>query len=161
MRRGAMKGRDSVKWRRLFSLMLMVIVASCGPRPVPPTPTSDPVPPPDPTDVESVLFLLGDPGNVLDSTSPVLTRLGQDIEWWADRLESDSAVAVIVLGDIIYPYGMRDLGTPEYDRDTTIVLSQVRLVMGPSARSSWCADLFRRGEPRLGAADALGGIRSA
>ena len=111
----------------------MMTMAACGPPPIPQMPSWDPLPEPDPANVESVIFLLGDAGDVVSSSSPVLTRLTEDVEWWSDELERDSAVAVLVLGDIIYPNGMRDPGTPEYDRDTAIVLSQTRVVSGEQA----------------------------
>ncbi len=114
--------------------ILAVLLVSCGPRPLPPSPVSDPLPLPQPEEVESVLFLLGDAGDAVAERSPILTKLGEDVDWWAERLEADSSVAVLILGDIIYPEGMRDPGDSEYDRDTAVVMSQVRLVGGPSAR---------------------------
>lgn len=115
-------------------LLLLLPLGACGPRPLPPSPVSDPLPVPDPAEVESVLFLVGDAGDAVTERSPILTRLTADVEWWSQRLEADSSVAVLVLGDIVYPDGMRGPESSEYGRDTAIVMSQVRLVGGPSAR---------------------------
>ncbi len=92
------------------------------------------VSPPDPDSVESVIFFLGDPGEATFATHPVLDRLQRGIERWSGALARDSAVAVVVLGDIVYPEGLRPPDAPERSRDADVVLSQVETVRGPEAR---------------------------
>lgn len=121
--------------RRRSALVLLLAAAGCSPKPSSSLPAPDSVPAPDPQTIESVLFLIGDPGDAYLSTSPTLARMQQDVEWWASRLDGDSTVAMFVLGDIRYPEGVRDPGTPEYPADTAVVMSQVRVVAGPAAIS--------------------------
>ncbi len=93
------------------------------------------IPSPPYSEVESVLFLLGDAGDVTSQTSPVLERLQRDIEVWSERLDADSSVAVLLLGDIVYPRGLHPPGSSSYDNDTSVVMGQVRLVSGPWAQA--------------------------
>jgi hypothetical protein len=93
------------------------------------------IPSPSYSDVESVLFLIGDAGEAVSQASPLLERMRQDIEVWSERLEADSSVAVLLLGDIVYPLGMNPPGSSSYDNDTSVVMGQVRLVSGPWARA--------------------------
>lgn len=65
--------------------------------------------------------------------SPVLQRLQRDVDEWAGRLDPDSAVAVLILGDIVYPTGLHPPESRWFDHDTAVVMSQVRLVSGPEA----------------------------
>ena len=96
-------------------------------------------------DVESVLFFLGDAGEATTATSPLLERLRQDIEWWSAELERDSAVVLLVLGDIVYPLGLNPPGSESFDSDTAVAMSQVRLVAGPSARAHSARAIFLPG----------------
>ena len=125
--------------------ILLLGLAGCSPKPSPVLPAPDSIPAPDPGTIESVIFLLGDAGDAYLSTSPTLERMRQDVEWWASRLERDSAVAMFVLGDIRYPEGVRDPGTPEYPADTAVVMSQVRVVAGPAGLSRGAAVYFLAG----------------
>jgi hypothetical protein len=123
---------------RFLALLLALTMAACtGSQPPPPPQAIAPIPAPDPARVESVLFLVGDPGDAVTDRSPTLQRLRQDIEDWAQRLEADSAVVTLILGDLIYPVGLRPPDHPAFDSDTAVFMSQVRLVQGPEA--------FRRG----------------
>lgn len=103
------------------------------------------VPLPEAPDVEQVVFLLGDAGTARSTTSPVLPVMSRDIEWWAKNLEADSAVTVLFLGDIVYPYGLHPPGTPEYPSDSTIVMDQVELLAGPAAVERGARGLFLAG----------------
>jgi hypothetical protein len=89
--------------------------------------------PPPISEIESVLFLVGDAGEAKSHTSPVLEQLRRDIEAWSGALGRDSAVALLVLGDIIYPLGLNPPESEAFDSDTATVMAQVRLVSGPMA----------------------------
>ncbi len=103
------------------------------------------VPLPDPTDVDAVVFLLGDAGAAEAGTSPLLDALGADVERWSAGLRRDSAVAVVYLGDIVYPVGIRNRDDPGYIRDSTRLRSQVDLVAGAEAISNNTVGLFLTG----------------
>ena len=116
---------------RLALLCAAALAAGCSRPPPPPAPTTIPLP--QASDVESVLFLVGDPGLARTETHPILTRLQQDVEWWSSALGRDTSVAIIVLGDMIYPTGMHAPGTGEFAGDSITMTSQVRVVTGPAA----------------------------
>jgi hypothetical protein len=127
------------------TVLLAATLAACGGSPAPPPAAPDPLPPPDPRQVESVIFLVGDAGEARSDHSPILLRLQQDIEHWSAALAADSAVAVLVLGDIVYPIGLHPPGHPAFAADTAVVMAQVRLVLGPSARERGARMLFMAG----------------
>lgn len=89
-----------------IALAVLLVLGGCAPPP-PPPPLSGPVALPDTGEVERVVFLLGDAGDAQAETSPVLARLREDVEHWSARLPHDSAVAVLVLGDNVYPTGLQ------------------------------------------------------
>ena len=124
-----------------------------------PLPTPEIHPEPAPAEVERVLFLVGDPGKATTATSPLLQRLAEDVEEWSARLARDSAVAVIVLGDIVYPLGLHPPGSRWFDHDTAIVMSQVRLVAGPNARARGTAAYFVAGNHDWGLREDYPGAR--
>jgi hypothetical protein len=93
------------------------------------------LPDPDPASVASVIFLLGDAGEAIPGRSPLLERMRDDVEWWSERLESDSTVTVLVLGDNVYPRGLRAPEDEERGRDSLVIMGQLDLVTGPEARS--------------------------
>jgi hypothetical protein len=126
-------------------LVLALAVGACGRSPAPPPSAPDPVPPPDPSQVESVVFLLGDAGAARSDDSPVLARLQHDVEFWAGRLDAESAVALLVLGDVVYPVGLHPRGHPSFDADTAVVMAQVRVVLGPAALSRGARMFFMAG----------------
>lgn len=120
---------------RLILVVLLLTVSGCtGPAYFSPS-GAELIPPPAPSEVETVLFLVGDPGDAMGHTSPVMERLRQDVEWWSGQLEADSSVAIVVLGDIVYPLGMNPPDSEEWPRDTSVVMTQLRLVSGPQARA--------------------------
>jgi hypothetical protein len=117
---------------RLCAALAAVSLSGCISQPLllPPAPA---VPLPQPADVERVVFLLGDPGTARATHYPILPVLRNDIEWWSQRLEADSAVMMFVLGDIVYPLGLHPPGSEEYPGDSAIVMDQVQLLAGPAA----------------------------
>jgi len=118
---------------RPSAVALFLLAAACG-GPTVNTPSGATlIPASEPAEVESVLFLMGDAGNAIPGRSPLLARMRADIEWWAGRLDRDSAVAVLILGDVIYPRGMHPPDDEEFPRDSAVAMGQIDLVAGPEA----------------------------
>lgn len=120
--------------RALASLGLVLLAAACG-RGFPPPDIEpfDPLREPDPAQVERVLFLVGDAGAADATRSPLLVRLGRDIERWSAALGRDSAVAIAFLGDNVYPHGLRDRTHPGFAADSARLWNQIALLGGPAA----------------------------
>jgi hypothetical protein len=148
--------------RAAAAALLFAALAACAAGPPPALPEPERAPEPPPAEVERVLFLLGDPGEVTTATSPLLQRLGRDVESWSGALAADSAVAIVVLGDIIYPDGLHAPETEVFARDTAVVMSQVRLVTGPQARARGARVYFVAGNHDWGQRkDFEGAVRLA
>ncbi|HSK19312.1 MAG TPA: hypothetical protein VK912_09230 [Longimicrobiales bacterium] len=114
------------------------------------------VPEPDPAGVESVIYLVGDAGYADAQRHPILRRLRQDVEQWAGALGTEGGVAVLYLGDIVYPEGLRHTAE-HYPVDSAIVQSQVDVVAGANARRYNAAGYFIAGNHDWGnARDAAG-----
>jgi hypothetical protein len=128
----------------LVGAVALVVTTVCTRSPAP-LPAPRFIAAPDSSEVESVIFLMGDAGDAQSERSPVLHRLAMDIEAWSARLDRDSAVAMLVLGDVVYPEGLRPQGTGHYSRDTAVVMSQVRLVSGPAALARGSVAYFLAG----------------
>lgn len=126
------------------AVLLLALTASCAPLP-PAVPAPQQIPAPAPDEVERVLFLVGDPGAARREYYPILPRLQQDIEDWARQLEGDSAVAVLFLGDIVYPLGLHPPGHELFAHDSAIVMDQVQLLAGPHARARQAQGYFIAG----------------
>lgn len=129
---------------RSTAVLLLAVLAACSAR-TPVLPAPEQIPAPDPSQIERVLFLVGDPGVARSAYYPILPRLQQDIEWWAERLRGDSAVTVLFLGDIVYPLGLHPPGTPQYPEDSAVVMDQVRLLAGPASRQRQAQGYFMAG----------------
>ena len=142
-------------------LVALVGLTACA-RALVPGPEPEPAGPVDPAQVESVLFLVGDAGEATSATHPILPRLKQDVEWWSERLTQDSSVVVLYLGDIVYPLGLHEPGSPEYPSDSTIVLDQVLVLAGPQARARGTQGYFLAGNHDWGLeSDWEGAVRLA
>lgn len=128
----------------LAGALVLASLGGCGLRP-PRIPPPQQIQPPAPSEVDQVLFLVGDPGEGRFETTPLMPRLQQDIEWWAARLPSDSAVTVLYLGDIVYPLGLHAPGTPEFSGDSAVVMSQVRVLADSVARRRGAQAFFMAG----------------
>lgn len=128
-----------------LGLVLVLLATGCASPPPPPLPGPVPAPTVNPADVDGVVFLLGDAGDALTETSPLLNRLTGEIEWWAQRLDAPETVAVLLLGDIVYPMGLNDRESRAYDGDTAVVMGQVRLVSGPAALARRARAYFMAG----------------
>ena len=140
-----MRARSVQKGRWILVVAIALVLGQCGNAPPPPLPVPDSVPSVDPANVESVVFLLGDAGLARDESSPILARLQQDVEWWSQRVENDSSVVVLVLGDNVYPVGLRPLDDPAFASDTAVLMSQVRAVGGPASRARGARAFFVAG----------------
>jgi hypothetical protein len=127
-------------------------------RPRPALPEPEQITAPRPDEVDRVLFLLGDAGLARTETHPLLARLRQDVEEWAGALGRDSSVAVVVLGDNVYPLGLHPPGSREYPRDSAIVMAQVNLVAGPAARAAHALQFFVAGNHDVGLKQDLEGF---
>ena len=119
--------------RPLAALPLALLAACAGPEP-PVIAPFEALPEPDPTEVDAVLYLVGDAGTALPGRSPLLARVAEGVERWSGALARDSAVSVHYLGDIVYPVGVRAPGTEEFPKDSLHVQAQVDVVAGPRAR---------------------------
>jgi hypothetical protein len=129
--------------RRIAPLALL-LAGACVRQPIP-GPEPIPAGPADPRGIESMIFLVGDAGQARSGNYPILTRLRQDIEWWSEHLDRDSAVTVLFLGDIVYPLGLRDPGTREYPADSAVAMDQVLLLAGAQARARGAQGYFLAG----------------
>ena len=146
---------------RTALLVTLSGLTACA-RPRIPGPEPEPARPVDPSQVESVLFLVGDAGEATNATHPILPRLKQDVEWWSERLPQDSSVVVLYLGDIVYPLGLHEPGSPEYPSDSTIVMDQVLVLAGPQARARGTQGYFLAGNHDWGLeSDWEGAVRLA
>ena len=119
-------------------------LGACGARDLPELPPAPMVPEPDPAAVESVVYFLGDPGQTYATSHPILLALRRDIDRWSAALPGDTTVAVIVMGDVVYPLGLHSRDHPAYPDDSTHVAHQVALVGGEAARRS-AVELFVAG----------------
>lgn len=112
---------------------------------------------PAPEAVESMLFLLGDPGLAQADHFPILPRLRGEVERWAGALEADSSVVVLVLGDLVYPDGVAARDSPGFAEDSARLADQVDLVAGPRARSRHARLHFLAGNHDWGQASRRSG----
>lgn len=142
-------------------------LAACSTRQSGPVPEYLPLLEPHPDSVESVLFLIGDAGLSRETFAPVIVHLQRDVEWWSERIGRDSAIAVLYLGDNVYPRGVHEPGDPEFPRDSAQIDDQAAVVTGPAAmryRSSavfvpgnhdWAQSTTERGLRQLGHQEEL------
>jgi len=143
------------------ALALVLVVSACRPSPDPAPSRVVSQPLQDSSGVESVVFFLGDPGEALMESHPVLPRLRRDVEAWARHLGGDGSVRVALLGDLVYPDGMGPPGSEGRATDSLRLASQIALVEGPEALAhdaralflpgnhDWGQEEGHRGEERL------------
>ncbi|HEY0305552.1 MAG TPA: hypothetical protein VGC44_11270 [Longimicrobiales bacterium] len=114
--------------RQLTVALVTAGMLGCGKKPLPDLPPSrlSEVPA---DSVESVVFWIGDAGKAEWGKSPLIHKLAADVDHWSRLLPRDSAVAVIYLGDNVYPGGLREPSTrPEYWEDSTHLEAQVSVM---------------------------------
>ena len=145
-----------LKLNRAVLAALILVCGACS-RPLPVlAPSQVPVPPPDA--VESVIYFVGDAGYADEHRAPLLRVIRNDIEYWSGALQRDGAVAVLYLGDIVYPEGLRHT-EEHYPKDSAIVQSQVNVVAGPNARRFRSAGYFVAGNHDWGNARDTEGVQ--
>ena len=120
-------------------------LASCTPALAPEFRGEPPMAFPEPDAVDAVVFLIGDAGNALRGTSPVLRHLGESVEYWSERLVRDSAVTVAFLGDNVYPVGIRRRGSGFFPEDSSRLWAQIDVLDGPFSRARGTAGVFLAG----------------
>jgi len=146
--------------KRLAALGVVLFATACG-RGFPPPEIEpfDPLPEPDPAQVERVLFLVGDAGATDATRSPLLVRLGRDVERWSGALGRDSAVAIAFLGDNVYPDGLRDRTHRGFAADSARLWNQIALLSGPAALEHRTVGWFLAGNHDWGGMIGPEGVR--
>jgi hypothetical protein len=75
------------------------------------------------------IFMIGDAGNLFNSTHPVVEWLKKNVDW------DDQRNTVIYLGDNIYPHGLPSEGHPDYAYSKAVIDAQINLVRGKKAKA--------------------------
>ncbi len=142
-----------------FAVALLLLASACRPsaETAPGETRLDPLP--DSSLVESVVFLLGDPGMARMETHPVLPRLQRDVEAWSRRLGGEGEVRVVVLGDILYPAGLNPPSHPSRESDSLRLTSQIATVGGAYADTSGARAFFLPGNHDWGQQEDVAGAR--
>ena len=107
-------------------------------------PESPKVPVPEASQVDAVVFILGD-GGALNNRSPLARAIAADIERWSGALKRDSAVSVIYPGDVVYPAGVRNRDDPGFPEDSLRLWSQIDLLAGADATKHASVGFFVTG----------------
>jgi hypothetical protein len=122
------------RFRQLTAALVITSVLGCAKKPLPDLPPSTVrIVPAD--SVESVIFWIGDAGNAEWNSSPLVQKLAADVDQWSRTIRRDSAVAVVFLGDNVYPVGMRDPGLLEFWADSTHLEAQVNVMRAANSRA--------------------------
>jgi hypothetical protein len=129
--------------KRAIALVTALSLMACA-KTFPPTPMKLEVREPTPDSVESVIFLIGDAGKASLESSPLLTRLRNEVEQWSSTVR-DSAVMVLYLGDNVYPVGMRDETDIAFAQDSIHLQAQLDVVAGDVARRKGTRAVFIAG----------------
>ena len=151
-RRHRIEGGDPHPSRPIVASLLLTALL-LGPLVLLVARVADPKPPqathvepePDSTSVETVILLLGDAGEVRLADSPILARVRREVNRWAGLIERDSAVVVLLLGDIVYPSGVGAPGSSRRVEDSARVADQASLVADSVARARGARVLFLAG----------------
>ena len=142
----ALRSEGSVMgWAAVSLLFLSLLTYGCSPEMEPPPAASRVGAPTDSAEVESVVFLLGDPGVARAGTHPILRRMREDVEAWSGVLGGDGQVRVLILGDVIYPVGFHPPTDERRTLDSLRVVDQVSVVGGGEAEAAGTRILFLPG----------------
>ena len=139
------------------AVLATLALLGCGEE-APDLPRVPPVPQPT-SEPEAVLFLLGDAGLARGLDTPLLTSLTQDVELWSARVGTAGSVVVLVLGDVVYPDGMRAPGTADFWADSARAADQIDVVLGQAAGAGGARMLFLAGNHDWGLAKDREGAR--
>lgn len=154
-----MNGRGLLPFVPVALVTVALAAASCGRGfPPPELPPFEPIAEPAPEEIEAVVFLVGDAGATAAGRSPLLERLGGDVERWSAALAQDSAVAVAFLGDNVYPDGLRDRTHSGFSADSARLWNQVDLLAGPAARRHRTTGWFLAGNHDWGSMTGTAGL---
>lgn len=123
-------------------ILLSLLPAACS-APAPGEATN--LPAPDPAVVDAVVFLLGDPGLMREETSPLAARMQDDVEEWSEAVGAEGHIAVVVLGDIVYPVGLHPADHPDRERDSLRLAAQISMVSGEAADAAGARMIFLAG----------------
>ena len=135
--------------RSAARLLPVLVLAACAAPPLIPPGQALPMPPAD--EIDRVVFFVGDPGKALERYHPILPHLRREVERWSASLGRDSAVIVLVLGDMIYPNGMHSPDDREdFPVDSALLMDQVEIVSGPAARAHRSQMFFLAGNHDYG-----------
>lgn len=157
MTSGARERCTIATWSRI-ALWAAIGAAGCSPTLAPEFRGEPPLTFPEPDAVDAVVFLIGDAGAALRGTSPVLRHLGENVEYWSERLVRDSAVTVAFLGDNVYPVGIRDRDTQFFPEDSSRLWSQIDVLDGPFSRARGAAGVFLAGNHDWGNSTGRAGL---
>jgi hypothetical protein len=114
---------------------------------------------PEPSQVDAIVFLLGDAGAAEMDKAPLLAALKADVERWSAALRRDSAVTIAFVGDNVYPQGVHDRDDPMFPVDSSRLRGQVDLVGGPEARKRSTLGLFVAGNHDWGNTTGAAGFQ--
>jgi hypothetical protein len=146
-------------FRALLPAGVALLLGACASQPRA-LPDWTPIPVPAPADVDVAVFLIGDAGQSFPGESPVLAHLEAEMETWAEGIGSDSSVAIVYLGDNIYPNGLHDADDPSFPTDSARLQAQIDLVAGDIARRRGVRAIFVAGNHDWGQIITTEGIRN-
>ncbi len=140
-----------------MSMLAGVVVLSSCSATIPPLEPSH-IPEPSPSQLETVLFVMGDAGEAHRDSDPVMRVMQADVERWSSLLPRDSAAVVLFLGDNIYPAGLHDATDPQFPEDSAKLQAQIDVVNGVQARAKGVRGIFIPGNHDWGQTKGLVGV---
>jgi Calcineurin-like phosphoesterase len=90
----------------------------------------DPIGPTDSSDVEAVVLLVGDAGQINEDSKRVLATMRTDVERWTAR---GTATTVLFLGDDVYETGLQDPSSSERQDGIRRLEAQIDVIRGEEA----------------------------
>lgn len=145
-----------MKTRSIAFAAVVMTLFGCAKKELPVLPAVlTPLPPV--AEIESVIFIVGDAGHVTWEQSPMVRSMAREVELWSERLARDSSVAVLFLGDNVYPAGMHLPTEREWPDDSTHLEAQIMILGGPRARAHKSFGVFIAGNHDWGHKYGAGG----
>jgi hypothetical protein len=130
--------------RRCILAVLALALTGCAKK-FPGSPADVRIPDPLADSVEAVVFLLGDAGNAHFDASPLLMRLRNEVEQWSREIGRANSVAVVYLGDNVYPVGLRDATDRAFPEDSARLQAQLDVMNVPNGKRFNARALFVAG----------------